>query len=94
MGQAMRSIVNPQSVCVNASVIRSSTVAQRVDSTCATTLLVNLRRLIKFRSLKVKRRAFFLSTPSRCGVNNQLNIQAVGDSSFKAQFSAFGGWVQ
>lgn len=84
---------NPQSVYTS-GLNSGRIVAGRVDCATATTILVNLRTLIKDCSSNVKRRAFFLSMPSRCGINNQLNIQAVDNSGFKAQFSAFGGWVQ
>lgn len=90
----MRSIVNPLSVCVTASVFRSNTVAQRVDSTCATLKLVNFLKRYKFSIGNVKLRAFFLFNTPTYSVNEKLNILNVDAAHNKAQFSGFGGWVQ
>jgi len=83
----------PHSVCNTSSDGGWIAVAGVTVISLATLKLVNLRKLVNYCSRKVKRRAFFLSIGSKCGIKNWLNIPDIDAAHNKARFSGACGWV-
>jgi len=89
-------ILEPHSVCNTSLDGGWIAVAGVTVISLATLKLVNLRKLVNYCSRKVKRRAFFLSMCSKCGIKKELKplykVSCIHPQRSKQKFSTFGGW--